>query len=132
MYYGYNRGHPAPDGNSRGASSILTGTLTESVRSSSSGCTAQLQLGDCLFDLTDDGGAIAVTSFRSSGDVIDGVTETTLVALKTIVKKFATVLREKLLPILQERQIDLSSERDQSRTFVAAYLTTGFNRVVMQ
>uniref|UniRef100_A0A5K3FZN3 AMP-binding domain-containing protein n=2 Tax=Mesocestoides corti TaxID=53468 RepID=A0A5K3FZN3_MESCO len=42
------------------------------------------------------------------------------------------VLREKLLPILQERQIDLSSERDQSRTFVAAYLTTGFNRVVMQ
>ncbi|VDD78018.1 unnamed protein product [Mesocestoides corti] len=120
------------DGSAIGVKSVLTGTLTESVRSSSTGCTAQLQLGDHIFDLKDNVGAIAVTSFRSSGGVIDRATETTLVALQTIVKTFASALREKLLPILQERQVDLSSERDQSRTFVAAYLTTGFNRVVMQ
>ncbi len=103
--------------------SILTGRLTDTFKRSTHP-TSELQLGDRIFDLNVDPGSAAVTYFLPIGNSIGEVGELTFSQLRAIVCQAATTLAEKLNPWL--------GGRSQGRTFVATYLTTSLNRVILQ
>lgn len=74
----------------------------------------------------------AVISFQAVKNEVGTVTRLSVADLRTTVDKLASILRERLMPLLQQRGVDLTSEIEQSRTFLATYITAGINRVLLQ
>ncbi|VDK38086.1 unnamed protein product [Taenia asiatica] len=74
----------------------------------------------------------AVISFQAVENEVGTVTRISVANLRATVVKLASTLRERLLPLLQQRRVDLASEIEQSRIFLATYITTGINRVFLQ
>ncbi|KAL5969234.1 hypothetical protein TSMEX_003034 [Taenia solium] len=112
--------------------SVITGPLSNEF-SNSNGILSNFQLGDRVFNMkTDAVSTTAVISFQAVENEVGTVTRISVADLRTTVVKLASTLRERLLPLLQQRRVDLASEIEQSRTFLATYITTGINRVFLQ
>nr|CDS22904.1 AMP dependent ligase [Echinococcus granulosus] len=112
--------------------SIITGPLSDEYYNSN-GLLTNLLLGDRVFNMKVDAASItAVISFQTVGNEVGTVTQLSLACLQATVIKLASVLRERLVPLLHQRSLDLASEKGQSRTFLATYITTGINRVFLQ
>ncbi|KAM7542828.1 hypothetical protein Aperf_G00000001682 [Anoplocephala perfoliata] len=115
-------------------SSIITGYLTDEFAKSQNGFFKDIQLGDCLSNIASGKAAttVAIISFKFMEDKLESVEEISFVDLHKKVVRLASVMRGNLLPHLQQQNVDLNSEVEQGRTTVAAYITTGINRVYIQ
>ncbi|KAL5108011.1 Linear gramicidin synthase subunit A [Taenia crassiceps] len=112
--------------------SVITGHLSDEF-SNSNGILTNLQLGDRIFNMkVDDDSTTAVISFQAVENEVGIVERLSVADLRVTVVKLASILRERLTPLLQQRKVDLTSEIEQSRTFLATHITTGINRVLLQ
>lgn len=115
-------------------SSILSGHLTEKFSESQDGVFKDIQLGDRLSSISSGKAAtkVAVISFKFIEDNLESAEEISFADLQKKVVRLTSVLRESLLPCLQQHNVDLSSGAEQGRVTVATYITTGINRVYIQ
>ncbi|VDM21690.1 unnamed protein product [Hydatigera taeniaeformis] len=112
--------------------SVIAGHLSSEF-AESNGLVTNLQLGDRAFDMNYDADSTtSVISFQTVENEVGAVTQISLADLRATVVKLASLLRERLMPLLHHRGVDLASEEDQSKTFLATYITTGVNRVFLQ